>query len=229
MRRCMTRWTSPDSSQTRYLPRRSSRSTRRPRDRVGDLARAARASHQRGSSTSISSSTAPLDDRRELAANRLDLGQLGHAPRLEGREQRLGTEWLQGMRDLAAYGRPNHATLELGLLPSGPFVRETARPAGPRARRSATEARSPPRPPAARPRAARRGRRRWRAGGRTRACGRFPGGRGRSRGRLSARAGRPGASPRASARPRRRSRAARRGSPPCPCGGRTPGRCRRGS
>ena len=30
MRRCITRWTSPDSSHTRYLPRRSSRSIRRP-------------------------------------------------------------------------------------------------------------------------------------------------------------------------------------------------------
>ena len=78
MRRCMTRWTSSSSDTIRYLPRRPSRSIRRPRT-ASATASGGAGSHQRGSSTSIALEPPALDGGRELAADRLDLGQLGHA------------------------------------------------------------------------------------------------------------------------------------------------------
>ena len=51
---------------------------RRPVDRVVERLAGSAGSHQRGSRISSSLEPAALDERREVAADRLDLGQLGH-------------------------------------------------------------------------------------------------------------------------------------------------------
>ena len=83
MRRCMTRWRSPSRSAIRYFPRRRRASMRRPSRRALDLlrrhgSRPERVEHLRALDR------APRDARRELAADRLYLGELGHALSVRG-------------------------------------------------------------------------------------------------------------------------------------------------
>ena len=63
--------------QTRYLPRRPSRSTSRPSTAAASSAGAS-GEHQRASWIASRSSRPALDVGRQVAADRLDLGQLGH-------------------------------------------------------------------------------------------------------------------------------------------------------
>ena len=78
MRRCMSRKTSSSSAHTRYLPRRAEPLARaRPCDGVDDrLGRQRQAPARVGDLQALDD--APLDEGRELAADRLDLGELGH-------------------------------------------------------------------------------------------------------------------------------------------------------
>ena len=71
----------PRRLHTRYLPRLPSRSTRPPLERVGQLPRRERPRPARVEDLDALQ-PAPLHQRRELAPDRLDLGQLGHRPSL---------------------------------------------------------------------------------------------------------------------------------------------------
>ena len=79
MRRCITRWTSSSSEAIRYFPRRPTRSIARPR-RASSIASGGAGSHQRGSQHPHALDRAGPRARGQLAANRLDLGELGHRP-----------------------------------------------------------------------------------------------------------------------------------------------------
>ena len=77
IRRCITRWTSSSNDITRYLPRRPSRSITRP------LSASAIASGGAGLAPARVEHADPLepaalDGGRQLAADRLYLGELGH-------------------------------------------------------------------------------------------------------------------------------------------------------
>ena len=78
MRRCTSR-ARPDSKRTtRYLPRRSTASTRSPDQLGGHLERVLRARQAR--IEDLDAVEAPADEHGlEPAANGLDFGQLGHA------------------------------------------------------------------------------------------------------------------------------------------------------
>ena len=162
-------------------------------DRVRELARAPAARTSAGRGSPARSSTRPSTSGRELAADRLDLGKLGHALRYE----RLRPAKLVG----AVRGPVSQRRTLAPTSASGPSWR---------------------RPSAARRTTASSG-----------ACSRVWSVRGVRR--VAAVVGGQDeqvavAQPaRASRRPRRRSRAARRGSPRRPCGGRRPGRSRPGS
>ena len=77
MRRCISRNSSSSNAAIRYLPRRRSCSTRRPTSGPSTSFGASGAV-QRGSLTRYDDEHPPLQARRELAADGLDLGQLGH-------------------------------------------------------------------------------------------------------------------------------------------------------
>ena len=199
MRRCMTRWTSPDSSQTRYLPRRSSPRPAGPewRRRPPTVARAhtsagrapspPRAAGPRPPARAGGESSRPraVPAWREATPPR-PLPQ--SSPPHERRRRELRALARQPQQDARADVRqqPVHPPPVLALE-HGKKGGEFARVVGSR------------------------------VGGVAAAGGR------------SAPASRPGAAPPASARRRRRSSEARCGSRPCPCGGRRPGLCRSGS
>ena len=65
---------------TRYFPRRRQPLDPRPFN-ASAIASGGAGSDQRGSSTRMRSSRATLDGGRQLAADRLDLGKLGHSAR----------------------------------------------------------------------------------------------------------------------------------------------------
>ena len=119
----------PRSGTCRVAAARSTRRAPRPR-------RAARRGSQRlGTSAgrAISSArAAPLDDRRELAADRLDLGQLGH-----GVAASAGHERRAGQRGGVAAGQPaQHARADVGqrAVVAPAAVRRRSAPAAARAR-----------------------------------------------------------------------------------------------
>ena len=84
IRRCMSRCTSSSSSQTRYLPRRPSALDRGGPRRAARPPRAPAARTSAGRGSRSAREHAALDARRELAADRLDLGQLGHRAQASG-------------------------------------------------------------------------------------------------------------------------------------------------
>ena len=110
IRRCSIRYTSSASSHTRYLPRRPSRSTLAALDRGGQLGRRQR-QRPAGVVDHEALERPALDVRGEVAADRLDLGQLGHRA-AEARRTGCGS---------SAAGRARGGSSEM------PSVRRTAR------------------------------------------------------------------------------------------------------
>ena len=89
----MSRKTSSSSCHSKYLPRRPRRSTRRPSTAAASSAGASGIAPARVEDLQRGDA-APLDEGREMAADRLDLGQLGHPP--EYRNRLMPISWPRG-------------------------------------------------------------------------------------------------------------------------------------
>ena len=106
MRRCMTRKRSPSSSSDQVLAApAAARSIRRPRS-ARSTSSGARGAHQSGSSTCASHDRPARHARRELAADRLDLGELGHRLKRKPSARRRSGTRLAGQPRRSPAGAP---------------------------------------------------------------------------------------------------------------------------